>query len=318
MRVLLIFSFAFSLISISGIYAENNPNDSKSKEDTRFEAQLLNSKILENGRLMSTYRLTSSDGSNTKNLDISVETRIAEGKDDYSDTNWLLFPVEFRITANLDDGDLSLKDVKTGIFRVILQDVGITVQGLSYLMKAHNFNLGTFQGGEVADVTFNMASKKMVGNTVELVLKARAAIALGAFNGNSTIKNTDTDGLMSADNTSFAFNPNVSGSIGLRISKKILVEIFGEVDYYSLENSHKEVKIDDKYKNATLDSDFMRTTAGLSLKYMPSKSYNFGLSGQKDSYKTKTSFENPVTDKTTYNSNSVDALSTMLTFELRW
>lgn len=262
-----------------------------------------------------TYHLRVIDNNKQVNdLLLSVETRLGSVDlnkfDENSVTKALVLPVEMRVRIPIHPQRESSTDlIRIGAMRFILGNVGITTQVASYLYK-HSGLMGiTAQGIEIANFSFNRAFTIVEENEIEILIKGTMAF------GSTWARSTNTTIVKAADEQGFENNDGLSpaasafGSVGVRVRKQFLIDIYGSASYES-----------GGYRNESIDLDgrvaYQNLSHGISLEYLPKDFLKISTKIEQSTlgtYLTADRLFDPMLAK-----DEKDVLSTYLTLEFRY
>lgn len=156
-----------------------------------------------------------------------------------------IIPVEFRMAFNASDvNDMSVRDIRAGAVRFILKDSPATVQVASYVLKTYPHMYGRFHGAELVGLTLKTATSLNKSGSVQIVIKGEIALQLGATTGRTSLMNKALEEAgRSTENSKyvpFTLRTPISGSIGVRIEKNLLIDAFGGADLNGNWASHYE------------------------------------------------------------------------------
>ncbi len=164
--------------------------------------------------------------------------KLEENKENYA----LVLPVEMKIRAFYDKGSedslAELNSLKVGALRGVFNAVGITAQVASYSFERLMSGFGDVHSFELIGLTTNHTVDLTGNKGIELVVKGFVNFGMSFFmpdtialkkimrdNGYEDNKGFYSEGTM--------FTPRAS--IGLRFSKKVLVELFGGYEEFRTE-----------------------------------------------------------------------------------
>ncbi|MBI3543563.1 MAG: hypothetical protein HY075_09850 [Deltaproteobacteria bacterium] len=322
------------LAAVPPLALADNVADTKgqSKENGKFESdstfqlpdfwKIIKKISPEDGRVRIEYQELSgfaNDANNDRTYNVSLETYIFGTTDFTSGSEYDgnvkktglsagIIPLEFRIAVKADDSSrIDLRDLRIGAIRFLQQNSGVTVQVASYVMKRYPGMFGTFHGAELVDLVLKSSAPLVSSGMVELVVKADLSLAIGATTG-TTDQMRDAKDASGVPGRLTSYLPvtvrvPVSGSIGVRIAKKLLIETYGGADVnlnYADNNSYGDAgaSADHTYSDvieiAQSNMYHLYAGGGLRLQW-----HGFVMSAtlQRDWYLNTFSYEKTITQK---------------------
>lgn len=230
-------SFADTVANSNGQSKENKNFESESEFEFPDFLKVIKAISPDDGRVRIEYETLggfNNDKNNRRSFNVSMETYLF-GLHESSDTSAGVVPVEFRLAFNAEDlSDMSLRDLRVGVIRYLSENSPFTVQVASYVLKTYPQMYGRFHGAEIVGMTLKSAAAMNESGTVELVVKGEFGLQIGA-----TTRTADTMKL-AVENSGYSnrgveYVPTtlrlpVSGSVGVRIAKKLLIDAYGGID----------------------------------------------------------------------------------------
>lgn len=266
------------LFSASWAFAEDDARtkqDKRFEAEHSFKfSKIINAfkkaKFFSQGKISMGYNYQFKDKGHTHNLDLNIETRTfkfykktcltakynfeADPKNTKlrkkymrcleRGSSLLVVPITMRVRANLNNiknKDIRPADIKAGLARFVIKPEGITSQILSYIFKSEDYGIAQIHQIQLADFTYVAAMDLSRNKTFELVFKIHVGIGIGIGKLKRdkeflarTLSHTHYD----PKEWSASLALVTKGSIGIRIHKRVLIELFGGVDLYHTLETH--------------------------------------------------------------------------------
>jgi hypothetical protein len=191
-------------------------------------------------------------------MDVRIETRVFEEERRYrSDarTLWVPFEISLRFPLSSDDS-VAIQSAKVSAMRLLHDTYGITVDFLGFAMKRYDSNIGTFAGVNVGSATLNQLIQLNDSGSVEFVVKGSATLELGnkvsiAHPLSDQIKDAVRAGGGSLEELNSGFGGgSLTGAVGFRFHKRVLVDLFGGIERSSF--AFAETRVQRGYYGAGL------------------------------------------------------------------
>ncbi len=324
----------------------------QSKEDKRFEAQvnleipeIVIPPMFEDGRIRVEFAHSGSFFDKTQEnktfIDLSIETRMfafggEKCKWDYKAEKTvcnsdnidplIFFPIEMRIRTDLAPDDISntisVKEFRAGIFRILEERYGATLQVASYVFRELDFDYGRVHAIEALSLTLNNAIDLSGDEKVELIIKGRVSFEFAqTYMNREKLDETLTANGYSTNDSTPGFDAYfvAQASVGLRFSKQFIIDVFGGIDefnYFSVEESLSSN--DDSIIGTTfLNHKYL----GVGARYIISDDIHLVGTYKRDYYMYRTAFNSSSDDvpsgfKTSKEKNIID--SGFIGLEYRW
>lgn len=269
-----IFALTFLVAFSSSQVLAGEGRDSESRENSVFEPQgevtlpdfrkliewLRREHVLDDGIIelgYGVYKPAEGGGERLGRIDLTIETRVVEicerwgGRDDdgkcpgsneFSWNRTHAVPIEVTIRTRVDGNpSASLQALRVAAFRALNDYAGISASFGGFSTRQYEFGLGRNYSFELGSFTFNEVVKITNSGSVALVFKG--SVTLGFISGTTTshpmakVLEAQAKEAGDVDDSSTnvgLFGGEASGSVGLRIAERVLVDLYGGVRKSSL------------------------------------------------------------------------------------
>lgn len=234
-----------------------------------------------------------------------------------------ILPFEIRMRGDIkEDPNIQIEDIRVSVARALLAPggaIGITAQVGSYIAKNYrNANARLDKAFEPVAMTLSSAVAITKDRFIEVVVKGYASAVLS---GKLT---SDAPAITAATQEAAWANPGqkyhavggtLNGSIGVRVKKTILIELFGGMQSVGIQSVFTSGTTGaPDYVRRESNLNFLHKYIGTNLRLMPNKNLHILASAKRELFDTGISYPEQGIDR-----NQVDTInSAFLTFEVRW
>jgi|GEM_PF-3596468 len=264
---------ALALISLSSVASAEDSGTSR--ENTNIEAQgqiPAAGWLAKNGQVGTAieipFQSTGATGPITVRLDMNVNMVAPYIYGDYSDTDLSFANFEAKVeVVQGKSGIFSPKLVRADLIKFLFPYVGITVQGLGYEFRrvageeSHGFHLASLTVNEAIVVSggerfqnCDLKCEKDSEEKLAIIVKGQASFGPAWQGPTSLSPKLEENWCRKGYCGEFSLQNEVSGSVGIRIMKRALVEVFGGLDQMSLDGRNlRETTVGAKVRGLFFD-----------------------------------------------------------------